>query len=143
MSDVELTGGCLCGAVRYRVTGAEPHFDACHCSMCRRFSGGVFLAVEVPAEGLTWESGEDEIATHASSDWAERGFCRRCGSSLFWRMPEGGMMALAAGTLDSLEGLEFASEIFIDRKPDAYAFAGERKRTTEAEVIAAFQKAGE
>ena len=143
MSNAELTGGCLCGAVRYRLTGAAPHFDACHCSMCRRFSGGVFLAVEVPAGGLSWESGEDEIATYASSDWAERGFCRRCGSNLFWRMREGGMMALAAGTLDSLDGLEFTAEIFIDHKPDAYAFAGERKRMTEAEVIAAFQKAGE
>lgn len=138
MSEAELTGGCLCGAVRYRLTGAAPHFGACHCSMCRRFSGGVFLAVEVPAGGLAWESGEDAVATYVSSEWAERGFCRNCGTSLFWRMREGDAMALAAGSLDTLEGMDFTSEIYIDRKPAAYAFAGERKRMTEAEVVEAF-----
>lgn len=138
MTDAEMTGGCLCGTVRYRLTGAARHFDACHCSMCRRFSGGVFLAVEVPAGGLTWESGEDAIVTYGSSEWAERGFCGRCGSSLFWRMREGEAMALAAGSLDTLEGMEFTSEIYIDRKPAEYAFAGERRRMTEAEVVEAF-----
>lgn len=138
MTNAWMTGGCLCGAVRYRLTGAAPHFDACHCSMCRRFSGGVYLAVEVPAGGLTWESGEDAIVTYASSDWAERGFCGRCGSSLFWRMQEGDTMALAAGSFDTLEGMDFTSEIYVDHKPAAYAFAGQRRRMTEAEVIEAF-----
>ena len=109
--------------------------------MCRRFAGGVFLAVETDPEEVTWERAES-LRVHASSDWAERGFCATCGSSLFWRMtaegPHKGMTAIAAGTLGSLEGLTFDSEIYIDRKPDAYTFAGERSRMTEAEVLAMF-----
>jgi hypothetical protein len=133
------TGGCLCGAVRYRLAEPPDAFGACHCGMCRRFSGGIELGLEVRPGGIDWE-GEDSIATYRSSDWAERGFCRICGSSLFWRLtvegPMQGLMSLGAGTLDSHAGLTFASEIYIDAKPDSYAFAGERKRMTEADVMA-------
>ncbi|AVO37713.1 GFA family protein [Pukyongiella litopenaei] len=135
------TGKCLCGAVSYRLETAPDHIDACHCSMCRRFSGGIELGIEVPPGGITWQ-GEDFIRTFASSDWAERGFCSRCGSSLFWRMtapgPAQGLLSLSAGTLDSFAGLELTTEIYIDHKPAAYAMAGETRKMTEAEVIAAF-----
>ncbi|TRD22079.1 GFA family protein [Palleronia caenipelagi] len=135
------TGGCLCGAVRYRLTEAPEGYGACHCGMCRRWSGGALLAVQVSPGGVAWQ-GEGAIRTYASSDWAERGWCRECGSNLFWRLtapgPMQGMVALSAGSLDSLDGLELTSEIYIDHKPAGYAFAGERQRMTEAEVLAAF-----
>ena len=133
------TGGCLCGAVRYRLGEAPTAFGACHCAMCRKFTGGVEFGLQVPPGGVTWE-GEENIGTYASSDWAERGFCRICGSSLFWRLtapgPMEGMLSLSAGSLDSMEGLSFDVEVYIDAKPDIYAFAGERRRMTEAEVMA-------
>ncbi len=138
-------GGCLCGAVRYRITKPVNHIDVCHCSMCRKHSGGVGLGLEAPTGGLEW-TGEENIQTYVSSPWAERGFCRLCGSSLFWRMtadgPAEGMISLSAGTLDDLNGLPLKTEIYIDHKPDSYAFAGETKKMTQAEVEAAFAPDG-
>ena len=136
----EPTGRCMFGATRYTLAAAPAHFSACHCGMCRRFSGGVMLAVEVPPGGVTFEG--EAPKTYASSAWAERGFCGTCGSTLFWRMtapgPHQGAMAVAAGSLDGWDGLSFAREIYIDHKPEAFAFAGDRPRLTEAEVMAEF-----
>jgi hypothetical protein len=105
--------------------------------MCRRWTGGVEMGVQVPPDGVAWEG---EPATYRSSDWAERGFCRECGSSLFWRLtaegPMQGMLSLSAGSLDSMEGLVFETEVYIDHKPASHAFAGERQRMTGAEVMA-------
>jgi hypothetical protein len=133
------TGGCLCGAARYRLTEPPEEFGACHCQMCRRFSGGIELGLQVLPGGVVWER-DDTVTTYRSSDWAERGFCSVCGSSLFWRLtmpgPMRGMLALGAGTLDSLDGLAFSAEVYVDAKPDCYAFAGERTRMTEADVMA-------
>lgn len=133
------TGGCLCGSVRYRLVAIARQFGACHCAMCRKFSGGIELGLQIPAKGVIWETA-DTVATFASSDWAERGFCRICGSSLFWRLTAEGpmhrMYALCVGSLDTLEGLEFSSEVYIDAKPECYAFAGARQQMTEADVMA-------
>jgi hypothetical protein len=136
-----MRGGCLCGAVRFEAEPAEPHSDACHCEMCRRWVGGPFISVPVAREALSWQ-GEDAIEVYRSSDWAERAFCRRCGSALYYHAtvegPQERMFFLALGLFDEPDGLPLASEIYIDSKPAAYAFAGERKRMTKAEVEAMF-----
>ncbi|MBW4982653.1 GFA family protein [Mameliella sp. CS4] len=133
------SGGCLCGAVRYTLSKPPEGYGACHCGMCRKWSGGIELGIEVAPGGITWQ-GEDLIATYKSSEWAERGWCRECGSNLFWRLtapgPMQGLLALCAGSLDRLDGLELQSEVYIDHKPAGHAFAGDRKRMTEAEVLA-------
>ncbi len=138
-------GGCLCGAVRYRLKEPPKSYGACHCGMCRKFSGGIELGVEVPPGGIVWEK-DETLITYKSSEWAERGFCSKCGSSLFWRLtaegPMQGLLSLSAGSLDSLEGMEFTTEVYIDHKPDGHAFAGERKRMTEADVMAMVAAAG-
>jgi hypothetical protein len=81
--------------------------------------------------GLTWRQ---------SSDLAERGFCRECGSSLFWRLTaEGkykGTTSVSLGCLDDKTGVHLIKEWFIDQKPDAYTLAGERECITEAEAFA-------
>jgi hypothetical protein len=132
------TGKCLCGAVTF-TADIEPKLGACHCGMCRKWTGGVLLTTD--AKNLRF-SGEDAITIYKSSEWAERGFCSRCGSSLFYRITapgkHEGATALAAGALDDLNGLPLKLEWFIDRKPDGYAFAGEHKQLTEAEVFAIF-----
>ena len=139
MSEGPTTGGCLCGRVRYRLAEAPKGYGACHCGMCRKFSGGIELGAEVKPGGITWD-GEENIGVYKSSDWAERGFCKICGSSLFWRLtmegPMQGLLSLSAGSLDSLEGLEMNIEVYIDSKPAGHAFAGDHKRMTEAEVMA-------
>lgn len=138
MASIE--GGCLCGAVRYRLAKPVTEIDACHCGMCRKFSGGIELGFNVEPGDVTW-SGEDQVKVYRSSDWGERGFCGTCGSSLFWRThgDAPAHLSLTGGSLDSFEGVSLTSEIFVDHKPDAYALAGERKRMTSQEVIAAFE----
>ena len=139
MSAASKTGGCLCGAVRFTLTEAPTEYGACHCSMCRKFSGGIELGIRAMTDEITWDA-DEELATYTSSEWAERGFCRKCGSSLFWRLtapgPIQGMLSLSVGALDSMDGLEFNTEVYIDHKPQSHEFAGERQRMTEADVMA-------
>ena len=63
------TGGCLCGAVRYRAKIVQHDFNACSCDSCRKWGSGPYMAVH--AEAVAWEAGEP--ARFRSSDWAERG----------------------------------------------------------------------
>ena len=81
-----------------------------------------------------------------SSDWAERAWCDRCGSGLWYRVtlegPMQGQYHLPVGLFDEPDRFELRSEIYIDRKPAGYAFAGERKRLTKAEVEAQFAGSG-
>jgi len=82
--------------------------------------------------------GQDAIAVYPSSAWAERGFCKHCGSPLFYRMKSDGSYHLPVGLLDDTEGLTLVNEIFIDRKPSLYSFAEKTHQMTEAEVMAMF-----
>ena len=138
MSDTR-TGGCLCGAARYVLENTPDHIGACHCSMCRKFSGGIELGLYVAPDSVTWKS-DDSVQVYKSSEWAERGFCGICGSGLFYRIPPNdvmpeGMLSLSAGSLDDLNGLPLTQEVYIDNKPDGYAFAGKCKQMTEQEVL--------
>lgn len=143
----ERQGGCMCGAVRFRMAQAPATFGACHCEMCRRWTGSAFLATTVAEDALSWE-GEAQIRTLQSSDWAERAWCKRCGSILYFRFTDGpraqdGTIDLSIGLFDDLSGMEFTSEIYIDHKPAAYAYAGERKRLTRNEALARFGLPGD
>lgn len=134
-------GGCLCGAVRFAAQPVADEMHACHCGMCRRWGGGPLMAVQVSASAMTFED-QSAIGVFASSDWAERGFCSRCGSHLFYRMTQTGDYEVPLGAFDAEPPVRFASEIFCDRASPAYAFAGERPRLTEAETIALFTGGG-
>ena len=114
------TGGCLCGGVRYRVTGQLRDVITCHCGECRRAHGGAAPYTACPAEDLELiaEAGLTWIASPASTTQAERAFCARCGSSLFWRTPGGPSISIAAGTVDEPSGLRSASHIWWDARAD-------------------------
>ncbi len=78
---MEWTGGCLCGAVRYRATADPVRAVICHCGTCRKVSGAAFLSfVHFPKDAFTWTSGVP--TRYRSSAYAERGFCPQCGSTL-------------------------------------------------------------
>lgn len=131
----------MCGAITYEVAGDLATFGACHCEMCRKWSGGVFLGLTAPADQVSI-SGQDQMTVYTSSPWAERAFCKTCGSSLFYRVtaegPYQGDYHFGAGTLDDFSGLTFNHQLYIDVKPDAYAFAQKTKDMTRAEVQAFF-----
>jgi len=103
--------------------------------MCRKWSGGTFLAVSV--DGLEFDD-QTHVKVFKSSDWGERVFCGQCGSTLAWRLQKGGHAAVSVQAFDNPEEFEFAEQIFIDKKPANYGFANKTHDMTEAEVIAAF-----
>lgn len=133
-----VSGKCLCGDVVY--SAPTPHeVDICHCGMCRRWTGSAFIGVDFQ-KGQIEFSKSDSLTWYKSSDWAERGFCKSCGSSLFYRLQgEENFIAVSAGTLTLPEGLTIEKEIFIDEKPDYYDFMGSQKKMTGAEFFAALQ----
>ncbi|MCV0397690.1 MAG: GFA family protein [Rhizobiaceae bacterium] len=100
------TGGCQCGAVRFRVEGAVGRPSICHCRMCQKAFGS-FYAPLVSVEGakLEWTRGEPK--RFASSNHVLRGFCADCGTPLTFEAPDG--IALAIGAFDHPE--EFAPRI--------------------------------
>lgn len=135
---MERTGRCLCGAISYAAKADAPRLSACHCDMCRRWCG---VALMIGGWDVKW-SGADKLTLYASSAWAERGFCSTCGSSLFYRItadgPHRGHLTLNFGTLDDPSGFSLETEWYSDQCPEAYAFAGERKKITAAEVRVMF-----
>ncbi len=81
MEDEIFEGGCLCGAVRYRAASSPLRSVICHCSMCRKHSGAPVLAfVHFPIQSFVWIKGQP--TRYRSSEFAERGFCARCGSTM-------------------------------------------------------------
>lgn len=136
------TGGCLCGEVTYSAN-LKPETGACHCAMCRKWSSGPFMSVH--AEGKVEFDGAANIKTYASSEWAERGFCKHCGSTLFYHLkprPEvpAGEYILSAGSVDDQSKMKFDHEVYVDGSPGWYRFDDEasRKRMTEADILAMF-----
>lgn len=117
-------GGCLCGGVRYRVDGPLSDIDACHCSQCRKTTGHYFAATSCKRAALTLES-DETLAWYQSSAGARRGFCSRCGASLFWERNDSGKIAILAGTLDQPTGLKMIDHIYVDDKGDYYEIADE------------------
>ncbi len=135
------TGSCLCGAVSFEIDNIADTTTACHCGMCRKWSGGVYLGLKAKQDKVRFK-GKENVTTYTSSDWAERGFCKICGSSLFCRItaegPHSGDYHFGLGTLDDPSGITLDEEMFIDQKPDGYAFANETRKFTRAEVFAMY-----
>jgi hypothetical protein len=113
------TGGCLCGAVRYRVHGPLRDVVNCHCSQCLR-SHGHYAAYTAALRDDVELIGQRGLHWYASSDSAERGFCRECGASLFWRPLGKSTISIAAGTLDRPTGLTSVRHIFTADAGDYY-----------------------
>ncbi|POF30207.1 GFA family protein [Roseibium marinum] len=130
-----LSGGCLCGAVRFTAVPEKPEMGVCHCSMCRRWTGGVFMAVGC---GDVQVEDEDALGVYKSSGYGERVFCKTCGTTLFWRMADGSHTSVSAQAFDDPSVFKFTTEIFVDEQPANYAFANDTSKMTGPEVIAYF-----
>ena len=144
---MEREGGCMCGAVRFTARDVPDSYGICHCEMCRRWAGSALLGVSVPSESVTWH-GQEHIAAIQSSEWAERAWCRKCGTGLYYRVTERnkwfGATEIPIGLFDDANGFTLDNEIYIDMKPDSYAYAGEgHKRLTRAECIELFSRLAE
>ena len=131
------SGRCLCGAVRFEANVPQESFSMCHCGMCRRWTAGLFMTVQAVGP-LQLVAGADTVSWHRSSAWAERGFCSRCGSSLFWRLAEDPdrFTQISVEALDDVSGFTLHRHTHVDAQPARYAFADDRPRVTEAELLA-------
>ena len=112
-------GGCLCGAVRYEIDGPLRKVVYCHCGQCRKTSGHFVAATAVDLEHLHMTE-DGGLSWFESSDIAKRGFCNRCGSSLFWAPAHNKYMAVMAGAIDAPTGLTSREHIHVDDKSDYY-----------------------
>lgn len=132
-------GGCLCGAVRFEVEVPELTYAICHCGMCRKWSAGPLMSVHCPGNATFTE--DTGLAWYRGSEWAERGFCNTCGTSLFWRLanaPEE-LLIVSVEAFDTPDDFELERHIYADVQPGRYAFADDTPRVTEAEVMAEFE----
>lgn len=126
-------GFCLCGGVRVKLPDQVRDVGACHCAMCRRWTSGPWMALRAPGD-INLEG--DTITIYASSSFAERGFCRACGTVLFHRPKGGPEIAISAGLFEPND-MRLTREIFYDAKPGFYAFANATlKRSTLAMALA-------
>lgn len=131
-----LEGRCLCGAVTIRVEGVhDPRVGACHCRMCQRWSGGLFLCFDAAPEAVTVTG---PVVRHASSPFAERAFCATCGSHLWMRDLEvaDGEYGLMPGLFDAAGDWPLRSEIYTDRALASVRLTGDHPRKTRDEYEA-------
>lgn len=119
---IRASGGCLCGAVRYEVSGRLRKVVYCHCEQCRRTSGHFVAATACQPEQLTLTKDEG-LEWYRSSATAERGFCSNCGSSLFWRPEHGRHIGIMAGAIDAPTGLTSKEHIYTADASDYLSIA--------------------
>ncbi|GGA84006.1 aldehyde-activating protein [Brucella endophytica] len=114
------TGSCLCGAVRFETNGPLRGILYCHCTQCRKQSGHYFAATNVADDDMRID-GAENINWYQSSEKARRGFCRVCGSVLFWKHDELDNVSVMAGAFDKPSGLHGEMHIFTADKGDYYS----------------------
>lgn len=118
MSEVR-TGACLCGAVKYKVAGPMREIVFCHCGQCRRQTGLYYASTNAADADLTIE-GAENITWYQSSKQGRRGFCKHCGSALFWKYEGQEQISIQAGSLDKPTRLVPGYHIFCADKGDFY-----------------------
>ena len=117
-----MSGGCLCGGVRYRVTGACREIINCHCENCRRTHGHFAAYTSVRQSDLEFIHQHTLQWYHDESPDTYRGFCNGCGASLLWDARDGrGKVSIAAGSLDDSHGLKTIGHVFVSEAGKYYA----------------------
>lgn len=129
MNPTSRSGGCLCGGVQYEVAGPLRDVVLCHCSRCRRTHGHIgayaaCAATDLTVTEATWLSWYD-------ADRRRRGFCGRCGASIFWQAEGRDTIAIAAGTLHQPTGLRTIAQIHTADPGDYYELPREGHRYPE------------
>jgi hypothetical protein len=134
MSAAQIEGHCLCGEVTARAIMSKPMMRACHCDMCRSHTSSMFMSLGIDEGSLSLEG---PVKTYRSSEWAERGFCGTCGSTLFYGTFEDGARHPSAGLFENAANADLKLEFFADQAP-GYALAGTHRKMTAKETIALF-----
>jgi hypothetical protein len=117
------TGSCLCGAVSFEVHGALRPTIACHCIQCRKQTGNYMSATSSGDKELVLTR-QDGLKWFRSSPKAQRGFCKECGSALFWKQDGSDTTSISAGAIDGASGAPLEGHIFCESAGDYYEIAG-------------------
>lgn len=112
-----LQGSCLCGSVRFETAAKPLGASMCHCSQCRKQSGGIWSSAYVGQEDLQISG---PVKWFASSEAAQRGFCPECGAFLFWKANDEDTVSFSLGSVDGPTGLRLRKHIFVADKGDYY-----------------------
>jgi len=124
--DQMLHGSCLCGGIAFHAARPATNASHCYCTMCQRFHGAAAGSyIDVAASGYVLERGAELLIEYASSEQGRRGFCKTCGSSLYWRStgtPD--VIELSLGTLDPPWTGTVDREVYVETKPTWAPHAG-------------------
>ncbi len=124
-----LSGGCLCGGVRYQLTGACRDIINCHCENCRRTHGHIAAYTSVNRSDLALVNQQTLQWYHDESPDTYRGFCNRCGASLFWdARDDRGKVAVSAGSLDDSGELKTIGHVYVSEAAKYYQINDELPR---------------
>ena len=124
-----LSGGCLCGGVRYQLTGACRDIINCHCENCRRTHGHIAAYTSVNRSDLALVNQQTLQWYHDKSPDTYRGFCNRCGASLFWdARDDRGKVAVSAGSLDDSGELKTIGHVYVSEAGKYYQINDELPR---------------
>ena len=110
-------GSCLCGDITFEVSSTLEPATACHCTQCRKQTGHYFASSDVPRAALRVTG---KVSWYASSEKVQRGFCARCGSTLFWDPIRQDRIAIALGAFDTPTQTRLKMHIFVASKGDYY-----------------------
>lgn len=135
MEGKKASGSCLCGKITIHTEDMKTDLGVCHCSKCRKWSGGPFFAVDCGSNVKI--DGKENLGVFDSSDWGERAFCKNCGTSLFFRLKDNSFYSINSELFNNAD-LHFAHQIFVDEKPKYYEFSNQTHNMTGEQVFAAF-----
>ena len=122
----DLTGGCLCGGVKYQICGPRRHIINCHCMNCRRTHGHIAAYTSVNKADLSLISNISLKWYHDKSPDTYRGFCDTCGASLFWDARQAdNRISISAGSLDSGHGLKTLGHVYVAESGEYYEIEGD------------------
>lgn len=122
------TGGCLCAGVTFEIKGSLRPVLACHCSQCRKTSGHYWAATEVRCDQINIRDA-GTLRWYRSSEFARRGFCNRCGASIFWQEDtKDESISIGAGCIDMPTGLAMGAHIFVEDASDYYRIPADDKQ---------------
>jgi len=114
----------MCGTVEFKLAKPQQNASACHCTQCRKWSGHYWASINGPIDGFKITKGEDKVSWYQSSDYARRGFCGSCGSSLFWHgfglSSFAKLISVSAGTLENTKNITLGRHIFCEHKGSYY-----------------------
>ncbi|MTC28852.1 GFA family protein [Providencia alcalifaciens] len=126
-------GQCLCGSVKLTIDHPIDTVHVCHCGMCQKWNGGPGMTIGYECEPKI--EGNALITRFASSEWAERAFCKQCGTHLFYHLHSPSTYYISAALFAESQNAKMGTQIYIDCKPNYYNFAEKTPMLTEQDIL--------